>query len=93
MCRLRLQEEGLRGRSARSRACELAQRLETAGEAAAEPEEEDDEKPMAACAVDGKTVRASFDADRGVPRTHIVSVRLDSSLTVGRRRYPTSPTS
>ncbi len=58
---------------------QLARRLEAVCAADAEPEVEEEE-PWEACAVDGKTVRASGDADRGVPRTHIVSARLDCGL-------------
>ncbi|MCY4521925.1 MAG: ISAs1 family transposase [Caldilineaceae bacterium] len=47
-----------------------------------------EEAPWEACAVDGKTVRTSFDAARGIPRTHIVSARLDCGLTVGQAAVP-----
>ena len=47
---------------------------------------------LEACAVDGKTVRASFDADRGVPRTHIVLARLDRGLVDTRPRCPRKAT-
>ncbi len=60
---------------------------------AAEPETDVDEEPREACAVDGKTVHASFDTVRGVPCTHIVSARLDGSLVVGRPPCPRRATS
>lgn len=41
-----------------------------------------DKEPMETCTVDGKTARALGDADWGVPRTHMVSARLD--LVVGQ---------
>ena len=65
-----------------------AEQLEAACETDADGEPEADTGPREACAVDGKTVRASFDADRGVARTHIVSARLDSGLTVGQTAVP-----
>ena len=64
----------------------LVVRLEAvcAPDADTEAEADMDAQPREACAVDGKTVRASFDAARGVPRTHIVSARLDNGLVVGQ---------
>ena len=53
-----------------------------------EPETDADTEPLEACAVDGKTVRASFDAVRGVPRTHIVSAQLDGGLVVHQTAVP-----
>lgn len=73
----------------------LVERLAAACEAEAseEAEEEPEAKEEAealreGCAVDGKTVRRSGDADRGVARTHIVSARLDNGLTVGQAAVP-----
>ena len=68
----------------------LARRLEAvcAPNADMEAEADRDAEPLEACAVDGKTVRASFDAERGVPRTHIVSARLDNGLVVGQTAVP-----
>ena len=43
---------------------------------------DEDAEPLEACAVDGKTIRASCDADRDVARPHIVSARLDRGLVV-----------
>ena len=43
----------------------LARRLEAACEADAEPKKEEKGKRLEACAVDGKTVRASGNAERG----------------------------
>ena len=70
-------------------------RLATACEAAAEEEEEkpegkagEDEEPLEACAVDGKSVRRSGDAARELRRTHIVSARLDGGLTIGQAAVP-----
>ena len=63
-------------------------------EDAAEAEEEEPtvaeeaEELLAGCAVDGKSVRRSGDADRGLARTHIVSARLDNGLTVGQAAVP-----
>ena len=54
-----------------------------------EPEgQEESEALLEGCAVDGKSVRRSGDADRGVARTHIVSARLDNGLTVGQAAVP-----
>ena len=47
-----------------------------------------DAEPLEACTVDGKTVYASFDAERGVPRTHIFSTRLTNGLVVGPTAVP-----
>ena len=66
----------------------LARRLAAAAAGDAEPEGDAEEAPWEACASDGKTVRASFDAERGVARTHIVSARLDQGLTVGQTAVP-----
>ena len=66
----------------------LARRLAEASAADAEPAADEEEAPWEACAIDGKTVRASFDAERGVARTHIVSARLDKGLTVGQTAVP-----
>ena len=66
----------------------LARRLEAAPEADAESEVKEEAELAETCAIDGKTVRASVDADRGVPCTHIVSVRLASDLVVGRTAVP-----
>ena len=63
-------------------------RLEAALEADAESEAKEEAELAETCAVDGKTVRASGDADRGVPCTHIVSVRLTSGLVVGQAAVP-----
>ena len=65
-------------------------RLEAAcgPDADAEPETDADAEPLEACAVDGKTVRASFDAVRGIRRTHIVSARLDCGLVVHQTAVP-----
>ena len=64
--------------------------------AAAESGEEEEEAEgqeevealLEGCAVDGKSVRRSGDADRGRARTHIVSARLDNGLTVGQAAVP-----
>ena len=70
----------------------LVMRLAAACEAAAVEEEEKpegkEEEPLAACAVDGKSVRRSGDAARGLRRTHIVSARLDGGLTIGQAAVP-----
>ena len=70
----------------------LVMRLEAAcgPDADAEPETDADAdaEPLEACAVDGKTVRASFDAVRGIRRTHIVSARLDCGLVVHQTAVP-----
>ena len=50
---------------------------------AEEKAEETAEASLEGCAVDGKSVRRSGDADRGLARPHIVSARLDNGLTVG----------
>ena len=55
---------------------------------AEEKAEETEEASQEGCAVDGKSVRRSGDADRGLPRTHIVSARLDNGLTVGQAAVP-----
>ncbi|MCY4521923.1 MAG: ISAs1 family transposase [Caldilineaceae bacterium] len=59
----------------------LARWLAEASAVDAEPAAAEEEAPWEACAVDGKTVRASFDTARGTPRTHIVSARLDCGQT------------
>jgi len=64
-------------------ACAAAAEEEEASEGQAEAE-----APREGCAVDGKAVRRSGDADRGLPRTHIVSARLDNGLTVGQAAVP-----
>ena len=61
----------------------LAQRLAAAEENTA-ADEAPAAEPLVACAVDGKTVRGSGDAARGLRRTHIVSARLDEGLVVGQ---------
>ena len=75
----------------------LVARLAAACAAAAESEEaekpegkEEDEgkEPPEGCAVDGKSVRRSGDAARGLRRTHIVSARLDNGLTIGQAAVP-----
>ena len=66
----------------------LVRRLEAACAPDADAEPETDAEPLEACAVDGKTVRASFDAVRGVPRTHIVSARLDGGLVIHQTAVP-----
>ena len=67
----------------------LVAQLAAACAAAEEPaEEEGAEEPLEGCAVDGKSVRRSGDADRGLARTHIVSARLDNGLTVGQAAVP-----
>ena len=69
-----------------------SRRLENAcaQDADAEPEAdtEGEEEPRETCAVGSKTVRASFDAARGVPHTHIVSAQLDSGLVVAQTAVP-----
>ena len=54
----------------------------------AEPEEKEEVELAETCTVDGKTVRASGDPDRGVPCMHIVSVWLISGLVVGQTAVP-----
>ena len=71
---------------------QLAAACEAAAEAGEEEEEaegkEEAKAALEGCAVDGKSVRRSGDADRGVARTHIVSARLDNGLTVGQAAVP-----
>ena len=71
---------------------QLAAACEAAVEAEAEEEEPEGQAEAEAllegCAVDGKSLRRSGDADRGVARTHIVSARLDNGLTVGQAAVP-----
>ena len=75
-------------------ACEA---MAAAGEEAEKPEgkepegkeeEEAEAEPLEGCAVDGKSVRRSGDAARGLRRTHIVSARLDGGLTIGQAAVP-----
>ena len=51
-------------------------------------EEDEGKEPPEGCAVDGKSVRRSGDAARGLRRTHIVSARLDNGLTIGQAAVP-----
>ena len=46
-------------------------------------EPEADAEPLEACTVDGKTVRASCDADWGMSHTYIISARLINGLVNG----------
>ncbi|MCY3659986.1 MAG: ISAs1 family transposase [Caldilineaceae bacterium] len=66
-------------------ACEAAAAGEEEGEPAGQSEAE---ALRESCAVDGKSVRRSGDAARGLVRTHIVSARLDNGLTVGQAAVP-----
>ena len=66
----------------------LVRRLEAALEADAESEAKEEAELAETCAVDGKTVRASGDADRGVLCPRIVLARLASGLVVGRTSVP-----
>ena len=67
-------------------ACEA---MAEAGEEEEKPEEKEEAaEPPEACAVDGKSVRRSGDAARGLRRTHIVSARLDGGLTIGQAAVP-----
>ena len=66
----------------------LVVRLVRRLEAVCGTDADEDEEPLEACAVDGKTVRASFDAVRGIRRTHIVSARLDCGLVGHQTAVP-----
>ena len=68
-------------------ACEEAA-AEEEEEKSEEKEEDEGGEPLEGCAVDGKSVRRSGDAARGLRRTHIVSARLDSGLTIGQAAVP-----